>query len=101
MDNHGDDREDERDWPAVLPILLRSVMPRLFTIEHAAVQLDVSERTVRRLLDDGELRRVRLSAQGVRIRSDDLAAFITRRTEENALADLPEPGRRRGELGIA
>lgn len=57
---------------------------RLFSIDHAAEYLDTSISTVRRLLDDGELRRVRLTPQQVRIRADDLIELIERHTESGA-----------------
>lgn len=54
---------------------------RLFTVEHTAEYLDTSVSTIRRLLAIGELLTVRLSPQQVRVRADDLAAFIDRHTE--------------------
>lgn len=60
---------------------------RLFTIEHVAELLDTSSVTVDRLLAAGELRRVRIGVQAVRVRADDLAAFIDRHTEDGHTGD--------------
>jgi len=57
---------------------------RLYRIPAAAEQLDVSERTMYRLIDAGLIRTVDIS-EGVkpirRIRADDLQAYIDARTE--------------------
>lgn len=53
----------------------------LVTIEFAASELGVSIRTVRRWIEEGTLRTVELSPRMVRIRADDLAALVERRTK--------------------
>jgi excisionase family DNA binding protein len=47
------------------------------SVATVALQLDVSEKTVRRFIDDGELPVHRIGRQ-VRISEPDLAAFIAR-----------------------
>lgn len=70
---------------------LRSIPVQLLTIEAAAEALSTSVSTVRRLLQERQLRPVRF-ARLVRIRADDLAAFIERNTEDHPDdADLSEP----------
>jgi excisionase family DNA binding protein len=54
-----------------------SPAPRLLSIATVALQLDVSQKTVRRLIEDGELPIHRIGRQ-VRISESDLAAFIAR-----------------------
>ena len=54
---------------------------RLVTIEHAAEMLDTSTRMIERLLDAGELHRVRIGSQAVRIRAVEIVAFIERHIE--------------------
>jgi excisionase family DNA binding protein len=51
--------------------------PRLLSVAAVALHLDVSQKTVRRLIDDGELPAHRIGRQ-VRISEPDLAAFIAR-----------------------
>ena len=103
-------REDDwegGDYPLLPPILLRgpAAFLRLLSVEHAASfpRTSANELVQRPCPPpDGELRRVRLTAQVVRVRSDDIAALIARRTEESCRdADLPEPDRRGGGLGTA
>ena len=49
--------------------------PRLLTLSQAGEQLSVSVRTIRRLIDGGELATHRIG-RAVRISADDLARFI-------------------------
>jgi excisionase family DNA binding protein len=51
--------------------------PRLMSVAAVALQLDVSQKTVRRLIEDGELPIHRIGRQ-IRISEPDLAAFIAR-----------------------
>jgi len=52
-------------------------MPKpLFTVQQAAAFLNVTPRTVRRMIDDGRLPAVRLGRM-VRIRPEVLAALVT------------------------
>ena len=51
----------------------------LLTYRQVADQLNVGERTVRRLVSSGELTRVQLSPQMPRIDSADLARYLARR----------------------
>jgi excisionase family DNA binding protein len=51
--------------------------PRLMSVTAVALHLDVSGKTVRRLIDDGELPIHRIGRQ-VRISEPDLAAYIAR-----------------------
>jgi excisionase family DNA binding protein len=54
-----------------------SVLPRLLSVNKVAVQLDVLEKTVRRLIADRQLP-VRRVGRQLRISEIDLAAFIAR-----------------------
>ena len=57
--------------------------PRVFKIDEAATRLGCSRSHVYDLIAAGELRTVNISARGrskTRIRSDDLADYIERRT---------------------
>ena len=53
------------------------ILPRLQSIAKVANQLDVSQKTVRRLIDNGQLPACRVGRQ-LRITEADLAAFIAR-----------------------
>lgn len=55
--------------------------PPLLTIEHAAQWLDVSIKTIRRLVERHELRTVRIGPSQIRVRLDDLASLIESHTE--------------------
>jgi excisionase family DNA binding protein len=55
----------------------RSRLPRLMTIADAAEALAVSNRTVRRLIDEGALRAIKVRRQ-VRIHPADLDDYLTR-----------------------
>lgn len=62
----------------------------VFTIPAAAAQLGCSRSHVYDLIARGELRTVNISARGrskTRVRADDIAEFIERRTE-SARADV-------------
>lgn len=48
---------------------------RLYTVAETAEQLASSEKTIRRLIERGELR-VRRIGRSVRVAHDDLAAFL-------------------------
>jgi excisionase family DNA binding protein len=54
-----------------------SVLPRLFSIAKVATQLDVSQKTVRRLIDQRQLPVCRVGRL-MRISEADLIAFIAR-----------------------
>src|SRR5688500_4134953 len=60
----------------------------LVSIKRAARALDVSEDTIFRLAERGDLRLVKLTARTVRVRQEDLVALIERRTEGSAPAPL-------------
>ena len=94
MEDHSETWEPDDSDSSARPIL--HLLVQLLTIEHAASALDVSESTVKRLLMLGELRRVRLSAHVVRVRSDDIAAYIARHTEDSLDADVSQPDRDSG-----
>jgi len=51
--------------------------PRLLSIATVALHLDVSQKTIRRLIDAGELPIHRIGRQ-IRISEPDLAAYIAR-----------------------
>lgn len=53
------------------------IVPRLLSVAVVASLLDVSPKTVRRLVDRGHLPVCRIGRQ-LRIRDDDLAAYIAR-----------------------
>ena len=61
-----------------MPAGPRSGVPRFFSIAKVAVQLDVSQKTVRREIKRGELAVHRIGRQD-RISELDLAAYIARR----------------------
>jgi excisionase family DNA binding protein len=52
-------------------------VPRLLSIATVALHLDVSQKTVRRLVEDGQLPVHRVGRQ-IRVSEPDLAAFIAR-----------------------
>jgi excisionase family DNA binding protein len=52
-------------------------MPRLFSIETVATHLDVSEKTIRRRIETGELRAHRVGRL-LRVSELDLAAYIAK-----------------------
>ena len=61
-------------------IMKRPCIPeRLLTIAEAATLLNASAKTVRRLIDSGELPVVRVGLRVVRITPEDLRGYITRR----------------------
>lgn len=51
--------------------------PLLLTLDHAADALSISARTVRRLIDRGELTPIRIG-RAVRLSTEDLRAYIDR-----------------------
>lgn len=53
---------------------------QLLTLQQVADRLQVSISTVRRLVDAGELRTVRIG-RNLRVRPEDLAAYIEANTE--------------------
>lgn len=55
-----------------------SRLPRLVSIKEVATQLNVSTKTVRRLIASGELHVHRLGRQ-IRIAEDDLTVFLAKR----------------------
>ncbi len=56
----------------------RRLCVRMLTVEKTAEQLDVSQKTVRRLIDSGELVAHRIG-RNIRIAGDDLRAFVNQR----------------------
>jgi excisionase family DNA binding protein len=56
--------------------VLRRSVPQLWTIDETAEVLNVSPRTVRRLIESGALRAHRLGRL-VRISDDDVTAFLS------------------------
>jgi excisionase family DNA binding protein len=52
-----------------------TTIPRLLSIAVVALRLDVSEKTIRRLVQDGRLPHLRIGRQ-IRIREFDLANFL-------------------------
>ncbi len=63
---------------------------RVLTVEEAGDRLGVGKRTIYRLIANGDLRVVNVAVRGtrMRVREDDLAAFIDNRTVDAAdLAD--------------
>jgi excisionase family DNA binding protein len=62
----------------------------VLTVEEAGDRLGVGKRTIYRLIANGDLRVVNVAVRGtrMRVREDDLAAFIDNRTVDAAdLAD--------------
>jgi excisionase family DNA binding protein len=72
------------------PHLARHLV-ELLSVQRTADLLDVSVQSVRRLLASGQLRAVHPVPGSVRVRADDLAEFIARRTQEasNGWPDTP------------
>lgn len=74
-------------------------MPQLLTIKQAADVLAMTERPLRRLVDQGLIRAINVEAHGskyesLRIAPDDLAAFIeSRRTPETVWTRKPQSER--------
>lgn len=68
--------------------------PLLLTYRQAAELLQVSDRTVWALVNDGKLRAVRFAGRTVRIDPADLREFINRSKSRPtpALESIPEPG---------
>lgn len=56
----------------------RTNTPACLTVSDAARQLSVSEKSVRRWINDGDLRHHRLGA-AIRIAEEDLCAFLAAR----------------------
>ena len=56
---------------------------RLLTVRDAVERLNVTERTLRAWLAAGKLPAVRLSARCIRIRPEDLEAFIEGRRDDD------------------
>ena len=55
------------------------VLPaRALTVREAAERLAVDPKTIRRLVQNGELRAVRVGSRSVRIPASDIDAFLTR-----------------------
>ena len=53
---------------------------KLLTYKQIAARLGISLNTARKLFDDGELRRIRVSTRAVRGSEAELEAFISRRS---------------------
>lgn len=64
--------------------------PRLFSVREVADLLGLSTKTVYKYIADGELRVVQMSTRNakeritIRVREDDLAKFIDKRTAKSA-----------------
>ena len=56
----------------------RPLIPTCLTVSEVADRLGLSEKTVRRLIWDGDLRHHRLGA-AIRVAEDDLAGFLAAR----------------------
>lgn len=52
---------------------------RMYTVQEVAQQLRVSERTVRKWIEDGDLTAFSIGKRGYRIAESDLQAFIDKR----------------------
>jgi excisionase family DNA binding protein len=52
--------------------------PQTFRVRRAAKQIDVSKRFLERMIELGELPVVRFGPRCVRIRAEDLAAYVKR-----------------------
>lgn len=61
----------------------------VLTVDEAAERLRVGRRTVYRLIAQGDLRTVNVAAKGtrIRLREDDVAAFIEARTVDSPTVD--------------
>lgn len=57
---------------------------KMYTVQEVAQQLRVSERTVRKWVEDGDLPAFHIGKRGYRIRESDLIAFIERRTQQSS-----------------
>jgi excisionase family DNA binding protein len=62
---------------AVQPTTMVAALPRLLSMAKVSTQLDVSQKTVRRWIERGELPVHRLGRQ-LRISETDLAAFVAK-----------------------
>lgn len=51
-------------------------MPKMYSVRESAEMLKVSEATIRRLINDGRLRALKIRAQ-LRIDEDDLKAYLS------------------------
>lgn len=69
-------------------ILNGPAIDTLLTIQQSAELLSVSERTVRRVIQRGELPTVRMLGRIVRVKPSDLAAFVLSKVEQ--AADEPQ-----------
>ena len=61
---------------------LSQQQPKLLTYKQIAARLGISLNTARKLFDDGELHRIRVSTRAVRGSEAEVDAFIQRRTRD-------------------
>jgi excisionase family DNA binding protein len=73
----------DRKLPSILPAP-RSNLPRLWSLERAAFQLDVPISFVRGLVRKGELEAVPLGHRTLRIREASLKAYLRRVINEES-----------------
>jgi excisionase family DNA binding protein len=66
-------------FPELIDEVPAPIARRIWTIGAAAELLSVTQKTVRRLIDVGELRKVNIGTR-VGVRDDDLAEYIERHT---------------------
>lgn len=64
--------------PKRQPAVRATPPPRMLTVSHTAEHLQMSQKTVRRLIAAGELRSHRLGGC-IRVAEDDLASFLSTR----------------------
>lgn len=68
---------------------------RLMTVKEVALACQLSEKAVRRAIDDGELAAIKLRSR-LRVTPDDFRAWITSQRQRRArFIDRDPPGRRR------
>ena len=58
--------------------------PKLLTYKQIATRLGISLNTARKLFDDGELHRIKVSTRAVRGSAAEVEAFILRRTHKES-----------------
>lgn len=70
-------------------------MPRLLTVQEAATVLAAGESTVRALIAGGQIIACRLGTKGgsIRIREEDLQAYIVSTRHRKVPPDRPRPAR--------
>ena len=61
-------------------MITQQQQPKLLTYRQVATRLGISLNTARKLFDEGELHRIRVSTRAVRGSEAEVEAFIARRT---------------------